>query len=693
MSDRQRTGARSVLVSVVSLLFILAALQGLAVIRAGGWSALAQTGTPSPGQTTSAPPKIEFLNPSPGTSTVVADGQDSDTAYHINAWVQSVPSAPTVEFQLIQGSDPAVLLGTGTRHGDAFDLFWSISDNVADGDYTLKAVLKNNGAEVDSDEQTITINRDDNDLPPLPDPEDAAATIEIDDPNNGGPVGIYTSPGEEPTKTFVIAYTASANVVHFDSYYSVSSPGTEPEWTSCGADDEVPSGTDNANETTSGLVRCTVAAEDSPTRVTAVALVPTSNPIDPVPAEDQFPGAADAHRVIGYNQEATTVSVTPETQNVTDLAKCALLTATVLDQNGEIIAGHNVDVHAAGPSDNLNFDTGGEFSDASQAPDQGGHGTAEEATECDADGVPTAGGTQGEHDDPAGNDRKHIESADDTGDDGTYRFALSTDIAGGTQVTAWADKDGDDQFCATEPFDAASIGWQQAPPTPGALPFDEQTCSASPSPTGTSTGSPTGTGTGPEPDRTVTLAASKNKVVAGKTVTLSGQVTAAETSCEDNELVEIHRRIHGKQNFQPFAEDATDANGGFQTSILVKKSADYMAVLNAHDDCSEATSNDETVLAKVKLFLAVEDKTVNRGDTVRIKVAIRPQHDGDRVILQVKKGKRWVKFDVDDANKRSIAKFRFPANWDGTKVFRAKWPKQHADHETGKSRRAEIRTN
>ena len=40
------------------------------------------------------------------------------------------------------------------------------------------------------------------------------------------------------------------------------------------------------------------------------------------------------------------------------------------------------------------------------------------------------------------------ETADDTDDEGTFSFALSTDIAGGTQVTAWADQDGDDQFCA-----------------------------------------------------------------------------------------------------------------------------------------------------------------------------------------------------------------------------------------------------
>ena len=693
MSDRQRTGARSVLASVVSLFFILAALQGLAVIRAGGWSALAQTGTPSPGQTSAGPPKIAFLNPSDNSSTVVNDGQDADTAYHINATVANVPAAPTVEFQLIDDSTTppgTTVLGAGTQRGpDAFDLFWNVPDNLADGNYVLKAILRSNGVEVATAEQDIVVNHEDGDLP-IPDPADPASSIEIDDPNNGGPVGIYTTPGAEPTKSFVIAYTTSADVVSFVAYYSLTPPGTAPEWTECGG--EAPD-SENPNGTFSGRVVCELEAADTPTSVTGVALVPTSNPIQPVPVDDEFLGAADAHRVFAYNQEATTVSVTPTTQNMTDLSKCALLTATVIDQSGEIIYGHNVDVHAAGPSDNLNFDTGGEFSDASQAPDQGGHGTAEEATECDADGVPAAGGTQGEHDDPAGNDRKHIESVDGTDEEGTFDFALSTDIAGVTQVTAWADRDDDDQFCATEPFDTASIGWQQAPPAPVALPFDEQVCSASPSPTGTATATSTGTGTGPAPDRTVTLTASKNKVVAGKTVTLSGQVTAVETSCEDNELVEIHRRIHGTNNFKPFAEDATDANGAFQTSILVKKSADYMAVLNAHDDCSAATSNDETVLAKVKLFLAVEDKTVNRGDIVRIKVAIRPQHDGTRVILQRKKGTRWVKVDVDDANKRSIAKFRFPANWDGARVFRAKWPKQHQDHEAGRSRRAEIRTS
>jgi len=686
MSDRQRTGARSVLVSVVTLFFILAALQGLAVIRAGGWSALAQTGTPSPGQTTSAPPNIEFLNPTEDTSIVVSDGQDSDTAYHINTWVQSVPATPSVEFQLIAGEDPPIALGNGTQRGaDAFDFFWAIADTVEDGPYTLKAILKSNGLEVDSAEIAIEVNRDEGALP-LPEPDDPAATIEIDDPNNGGPAGIYTSPGEEPTKSFVVAYTASANAVSFTAHYSLSEPGTVPEWTACGGDGgESPDDNENANGTFSGTYRCELAAEDSPTQVKAVALNPTTNPLAPLPAEGEFPGAADAHRIHSYNQEATTVSVTPETQNVIDLAKCALLTTTVLDQNGEVIAGHNVDVHASEPSDNLNFDTGAEYSDAGQGPDQGEHGTAEEAAECDAEGTAAAGGTQGEHDDPAGSDRKHIESVDGTADDGTYRFALSTDIAGGTQVTVWADQDGDDQFCATEPFDIASIGWQQTPPTPAAQPFDEQVCAASPSPTGTGTASPTDTGTGPGPVRTVTLAASRNKTVAGKTVTLSGQVTAPETSCEDNELVQIHKRTHGKANFKEFAEDATDANGAFQLSVLIKKNADYRAVLTAHDNCSQATSNEETVLAKVKLFIAIGDKTVNRGDIVRIKVAIRPHHDGSKVILQFKKGNKWKRFRVDDANKRSVASFRFKAKWNGVRKFRAKWPKQHVDHEANRT--------
>lgn len=691
MSDRQRTGARSVLVSVISLFFILAALQGLAVIRAGGWSALAQTGTPSPSQTTTGPPTIAFINPSDGTSTVANDGQDADTAYHVNTWVANVPANPTVEFQLIDESTTppgTTVIGSGTlRSPDAFDLFWNIPDSLPDGDYVLKAILRSNGVEVATAEQDVTVNHEDGDLP-LPDPADPASSIEIDDPNNGAPLGIYTTPGAEPTSSFVVAYTASADVVSFVAYYTITKPGTPPEWTECGGEDPDEA---NPDETQSGVVRCELAAEHSPSQLTGIALVPTSNPIQPVPVDDEFLGAADAHRIFPYSQEATTVSLSPETQNVTDLAKCAAITATVLDQNGEVIAGHNVDVHASGPSDNLNFDVGGEFSDASQAPDQGGHGTAEEATECDADGVPSAGGEQGEHDDPAGNDRKHIESVDGTNDDGTFTFALSTDVAGVTQVTAWADQDDDDQFCATEPFDNASIGWQQLPPTPTQLPFDEQVCSASPSPTGTTTGSPTGTG--PGEGRTVTLTAARNRVVAGKTVTLSGQVTAADTSCEDNELVEIHRRVHGTPNFRPFAEDATDENGAFQLSVLVKKSADYMALLPAHDDCSQATSNDETILAKVKLFIAVEDKSVGRGDTVRIKVAVRPQHDGTRVILQVKKGKRFVKFDVDKTDRKSIATFRFPANWDGARVFRAKWPKQHDDHETGKSREVTVRTD
>jgi hypothetical protein len=45
-----------------------------------------------------------------------------------------------------------------------------------------------------------------------------------------------------------------------------------------------------------------------------------------------------------------------------------------------------------------------------------------------------------------------------------------------------------------------------------------------------------------------------------------------------------------------------------------------------------------------------------------------------------------VKVDAARLNKKSIASFSFRAGWTGERIFRAKWPSQHDDHEAGTSK-------
>jgi hypothetical protein len=138
------------------------------------------------------------------------------------------------------------------------------------------------------------------------------------------------------------------------------------------------------------------------------------------------------------------------------------------------------------------------------------------------------------------------------------------------------------------------------------------------------------------------------------------------------------------------ASTNTDTQGAYHFDLIVQKNADYTATAPAHDNCAAATSDPVTVLAKVKVFVAVEKKQVDKGDTVRIKAAVRPQHDGSNAILEYKKGRKWVKVKTAKLNSKSIGKFKFTANWKGKRVFRVRWPAQDDDHEAGKSKTVAV---
>jgi hypothetical protein len=673
------------------------------IFKAGGWQALAQAPSPSPSGST-----IQLLNPSKAQSgtLVVNDKKDADTLYHLNAWVQNMPPSPSVEFKIDPATTNLTIPAQALKPPDAFEAFFSLN-GISEGTHTLRANLYSNNVFVASDDESIKVNRVSPDpVPPSPPEENAAQTVEINYPSNGGPLGIYTA--ASGAKNFVFDITTS-EVTGQDApgylklTYSVSAPGTEPVWKSCGTAYVDITGTPGGGVTRS-LYRCTVT--DDVAKVTAVSAVINDTPF---PVKLSGPSAtyddsADAHRVLPYAATPTDVTLGLTTQVQQDPNKCAKVVAFVLDQINHPIANVNVDVHAQGPTDQLKFNVAGTFSDASAAPDKG-HGPPNQAANCAADGSSfTASGTQGQHEIANQPDIKHVESTNNTSNDGSYIFGLVSDTQGATQYVAWADQDNDDLRCGAEVFENGSIGWKPAGnPAPTGLPTDLTTCpgpSGSPTPTASSP-KPTVSPSSPRPTasrsttpsqatRTVTLVADNSKVTAGKTVQLSGSVLSSTTSCTDNEFIQLRRRIHGETAYADLATTNTDASGAFHFSLIVQKSADYVAVATAHDNCSNQTSDPVTVLAAVKVFIAVEKKAVNRGDTVRFKAAVRPKHDGTKVTLEYKKGRKWVKVKTATLNKRSVGKFRFDADWKGKRTFRISWPSQDDDHEAGQSKTVTV---
>ena len=693
----------------------------------------------SPSNTTGA--RIQFLNPSGATANGTGSGpgrevstmQDADSSYHLVAWVANAPANPIVEFKWSPVDDDIneTTIGTGTQRGnDTWDIFWN-SVPATDGEYEVTAILYSSGGpEVARDEEPIVVNNQDDpkDNPAeIQQSEDRGETVEITYPAQASIWGAFRQPGTSGSYIGVVDVDASDTSENVRAFYTTTAPGNEPTWVRCST---------TAGETfaqSADGVRCTLAEGVSPNSVTAIAAASgdadqtaadgTCFPDGPgVPDENCGEGedSGDAHRTTGYVQVPGTMTVTPSSQTVSDadgptagnqFPCSAAISGTLTDQFGRKVAGANADVHAAGPTDNLHFDDP-DTTGSHQAPDGANH-TTEPSVSCEGDPPPAPPGTntssgqgQGEHEVAGEGDIKHIETAaSGTNDAGAILFKLanlSTSITGTTQITAFYDRDNDDRFCSGEVNGNATIGWGTAPAGATGVPSETATCpepsptgssTASASPSGSATGSPTGSPSAsqtPGTSRTITLTASRGKVLFSRPVTFSGQIFSSDSTCRDGEFVRIQRRVHGTNSFTNFASATTDADGSFERTVNLRNSADYQAVVAAHDNCQASQSDPATVLVKVKVTRTASDFRPESGETVRFLGKVVPNHKGTKVVLQRKKGGRWVKVAVDTLNKRSRYRFDRRATWPVKRVFRIKWKSQDAEHETNFSRPMRI---
>jgi hypothetical protein len=191
----------------------------------------------------------------------------------------------------------------------------------------------------------------------------------------------------------------------------------------------------------------------------------------------------------------------------------------------------------------------------------------------------------------------------------------------------------------------------------------------------------------------VTLFASSNEQVYPGSVTLSGQIVSNDNSCDDaGEFVRLQRRVLGESEFENFQAMNTDAQGGYEFTVPAEESAEYLALAPSHDNCAEATSSGETVLVKVKITGRAGRRSVERRSNVGIVGRVQPDHDGTEVVLQRRRGGRWVKVREAELNVRSRYRFVLRANWRGRRTFRVQWRSQDAEHEANQTRNIVIRT-
>lgn len=485
-SNGGRTAARTSLATVVIGLALFA-LFGSSSIGALAQVAPAQTtGTPTksptsepsespteePTQEPTTPPEpagpgIVLLNPSaeysPGLGFPEADDtprisdkfDGANETYHVVAVTTKAPDGATVEAYWAPDGGVETSIGRLQRVDsapDTWEMEWDIPEEMS-GSGTLSVKLFNQGGgEVAKDSEQAEIDNEEQ-------------TVEIAWPTNGGRLGWF-KPKIGKWRT-VIEGTTSQFAQRVYVYYTITPPGKQPVYKNCAATSSTnPPAPAAGQNFRSFRMNCELVGKDLPSQVTGVAAVAaeTDNPLQPGAPGLLTSESADAHRITTYLQQPNNMSVTvapvapssPTPAYPTADAQeagndCLEYDLTVLDQFDRPVQGANVDIHLQGPTDEVGFGDEASSSHGSsgkKAPDAGGH-EKEDTWDCDSPGDRYDGAQYGEHERPAGDDLKHLESPP-TGTGlsgpsallpGQFRFHVFSPDPGDTKITAWVDEE------------------------------------------------------------------------------------------------------------------------------------------------------------------------------------------------------------------------------------------------------------
>jgi hypothetical protein len=181
----------------------------------------------------------------------------------------------------------------------------------------------------------------------------------------------------------------------------------------------------------------------------------------------------------------------------------------------------------------------------------------------------------------------------------------------------------------------------------------------------------------PKPGAT-TLKASADKVTFSQPVTLTGKVKGAKQAM----TVTLERRSADETAFVPAGAATSDANGDFTFTQRPSESSVFRATADG------GTSPEQAVAVAPLVGLKVSDSTPRKGQRVRFRGTVRPQHDGTRVAIQRKRADgTWVTVrtprlrDAGSSFSRYSKRIRIRRSGTYRTVIAA-----HADHAEGVSR-------
>jgi hypothetical protein len=564
---------------------------------------------PAAASLAAAEPKIAFLNPSSFALAgergyIVSDAETdtgpgccgaSDGVYRFSAWVSDTPPDAAVFFTVVQGALdfelPAFRPESAPPESDTWEANWDIPPEVLNGPATVTAYVVQGNEAIAQKSVDVTIMR-------------IEPAIDLAYPQSGSHFGVFeplagalqeqgAATRKKPLATVDALYSATPDMAYVRTFYTTSSPGTDPVWHVCGTELIGSS----ANNRADNGVRCTLSAAGHAGSITAVAALANDSPDS---YDDRFNESGDVVRVIPYAQQPTELELNDlaeqrvaKDESVGRFFCSATVTATLTDQLGRTIPGANIDSEAVGPTDALKFNNSSVLG-GNVAPDRGNH-SLEPAFDCTGrPEVPppnASPGTQGEHPLFGSPDPKHIESGGSgTTDNGTLGIRLHSSAPGVTHYTVWADEvnDGcvanDDRFTIGEPAAAGSIGWATDPEspelrTPGTVVPCGSTGEPSPGPTDP-----------PEPaGRSVSLRAADRNVATGTRVRLTGRIRSDVPACDAGQHVTLEARRPGRR-FRAVATTLSRSSGRYRFQHAATKTRAYRAVLDATDACGAAQS-------------------------------------------------------------------------------------------------------
>jgi len=188
----------------------------------------------------------------------------------------------------------------------------------------------------------------------------------------------------------------------------------------------------------------------------------------------------------------------------------------------------------------------------------------------------------------------------------------------------------------------------------------------------------------PKPGAT-TLKASAQQVTFSTPVALTGKVKGAKQAM----TVTLERRAANATAFVAAGTATTDVNGDFAFADRPSKSSVYRVTAGT------AASPEVAVAVAPLVGLKVGDATPRKGQRVRFKGTVRPQHDGTRVAIQRKRADgSWATVrtaalrDAGSAYSRYSKRIRIRRSGTFRTVIAA-----HADHAEGVSRERTLRVH